>query len=58
MTQFKKEGEKPETLEDWSGEDWRNITGFFDLLLKIDMRVNPRLYKKRKKHRIGRDKGV
>ena len=49
MTQFKKEDQRQAVLEDWLEEDWRNIIGFFDLLLKIDRRNNPHLYKRRKK---------
>lgn len=39
--------EKPEKttkLLDLSPEDKRNLVGFFELLLKVDKRVNPALY--------------
>ena len=40
--------EKP---DDWSVNDLdeegrRNLLGFFDLLIKVDRRVNPQLYQK------------
>ena len=34
-----------ETTEDFEAK--QNLLGFFDLLLKIDMRNNPELYKKK-----------
>jgi len=33
-------------VNDYEAE--QNLLGFFQLLLKVDMRVNPHLYKKRK----------
>jgi hypothetical protein len=32
-------------LENLDFESKQNLVGFFDLLLKIDMRINPDLYK-------------
>jgi len=32
-------------LETLDFESKQNLVGFFDLLLKIDMRINPHLYK-------------
>ncbi len=32
----------------WNFEEENNVVGFFALLLKIDKRVNPYLYKKNK----------
>ena len=32
-------------LENLDFESKKNLVGFFDLLLKIDMRINPDLYK-------------
>jgi len=37
-----KEAQEPQELD--------NSVGFFDLLLKIDMRINPELYKKEQHH--------
>ena len=33
------------TLQNLSAEERRNFVGFFELLLKVDKRVNPHLYK-------------
>ena len=33
------------SLENLDFESKQNLVGFFDLLLKIDMRINPDLYK-------------
>ncbi len=41
MSEFKNENLK----EKMDFEAKHNLIGFFDLLLKIDMRVNPHLYK-------------
>jgi hypothetical protein len=40
--------EKKQTNKDESEEARNNLLGFFDLLLKVDMRKNPHLYKKDK----------
>lgn len=34
-----------EKLQNLSAEEKRNFVGFFELLLKVDKRVNPHLYK-------------
>ena len=39
-----KQEESPKLL-DLSPEDKRNLVGFFDLLIKVDKRINPALYK-------------
>lgn len=36
---------KENNLENLDFESKQNLVGFFDLLLKIDMRINPDLYK-------------
>jgi len=46
----KKQQGKP---DDWSVNDLdeearRNLLGFFDLLIKVDRRVNPQLYQKQR----------
>lgn len=38
-----KQEESPELL-DLLPEDKRNLVGFFDLLIKVDKRINPTLY--------------
>ena len=38
-----KQEESPKLL-DLSPEDKRNLVGFFDLLIKVDKRINPALY--------------
>lgn len=46
--QDKKEQLQTETsrkLQNLSAEERRNFVGFFELLLKVDKRVNPHLYK-------------
>ncbi len=44
---FKKECDKELTFTE-ATEAVNNLVGFFDLLFKIDRRVNPQLYKKDK----------
>jgi len=39
--------DNPKDKEYWEAR--QNLFGFFSLLLKVDMRVNPHLYKKRRK---------
>ena len=42
-----KENEKPEIkFDDLTKEETKNLVGFFELLLKVDMRNNPNRYKK------------
>jgi hypothetical protein len=41
----KESSQKNTSLENLDFESKQNLVGFFDLLLKIDMRVNPDLYK-------------
>jgi hypothetical protein len=43
----KKRNKESEDKEDWEAR--QNLLGFFSLLLKIDKRVNPHLYKNNKK---------
>jgi len=38
--------ENIDEVDDYEAE--QNLLGFFQLLLKVDMRVNPHLYKKKK----------
>lgn len=38
-----KQEESPKLL-DLSPEDKRNLVGFFDLLIKVDKRINPAFY--------------
>ncbi|MDD5489239.1 MAG: hypothetical protein PHP25_00970 [Candidatus Moranbacteria bacterium] len=45
--------EKEENLqinEEKEKQDLDNLVGFFDLLLKIDMRINPDNYKQKQSH--------
>ncbi len=42
-----KQGDREaENKEDWEAQ--QNLPGFFSLLLEVDKRVNPHLYKKKK----------
>jgi hypothetical protein len=38
----------------WTWEERENIVGFFALLLKVDKRMNPQNYKKKKSSEINR----
>lgn len=42
------QSDKPNTNQEQQELD--NLVGFFDLLLKIDMRTNPELYQKEQSH--------
>lgn len=42
---MEKEKSQKNNLENLDFESKQNLVGFFDLLLKIDMRINPNLYK-------------
>lgn len=44
MEDFKEQPSKRIELEEMPAEDQRNLVGFFELLLKVDKRVNPHLY--------------
>lgn len=52
MKKFKREeknfGKRINSISKWTEEESRNIVGFFELLLKVDKRINPHLYKKKK----------
>jgi len=39
---------KTDEIENEEGLD--NLVGFFDLLMKIDMRINPDIYKQKQSH--------
>jgi len=41
-----KEGSDNWSVNDLDEEGRRNLLGFFDLLIKVDRRVNPQLYQK------------
>ena len=48
MKEFKNEEKKQNNREVESDKDWKarqNLFGFFSLLLEVDKRVNPHLYK-------------
>lgn len=51
MSQFKKEEEKQDDKSD-AEEARNNLLGFFELLLKVDKRINPQNYIKTKKPNI------
>ncbi len=51
MIKFKKE-EKKQNNERESDEAKNNLLGFFNLLLKIDGRVNPQKYKSKNKKQL------
>jgi hypothetical protein len=40
--------DKPNTSQEQ--QELNNLVGFFDLLLKIDRRINPELYQKEQSH--------
>lgn len=42
---MEKEKSQKNNLENLDFESKQNLVGFFDLLSKIDMRINPNLYK-------------
>ena len=46
---MKNKKEKKKISEEYDWEAQQNLLGFFSLLLKVDMRNNPHLYKKFKK---------
>lgn len=51
MSEQTKDNEIRKRSDDWSVNDLdeearRNLLGFFDLLIKVDRRVNPQLYQK------------
>jgi len=51
MSKRQNNKQKAKKPRDWSvatlePDEKRNLLGFFDLLLKVDRRVNPNLYKK------------
>jgi len=50
MKKSKKEEKKRATFSsvEWSEDAWQNWIGFWDLILKEDIRQNPSLYKKLK----------
>lgn len=51
MINSKNAEEKREILnkdDDWDEEAWQNWIGFWDLILKEDIRQNPDFYKKQK----------
>ena len=39
--------------ENWTWEEKNNFVGFFALLVKVDRRINPHLYKKKATHEKG-----
>lgn len=41
----KEQSQNGQKLQNLSLEERRNFVGFFELLLKVDKRVNPHLYK-------------
>jgi hypothetical protein len=43
---IRKEGSDNWSVNDLDEEGRRNLLGFFDLLIKVDRRVNPHLYQK------------
>ena len=43
---IQKEGSGNWSVNDLDEEGRRNLFGFFDLLIKVDRRVNPQLYQK------------
>jgi hypothetical protein len=43
---IQKDGSDTWSVDDLDEEDRRNLFGFFDLLIKVDRRVNPHLYQK------------
>ena len=43
---IRKEGSDDWSVNDLDEEGRRNLLGFFDLLIKVDRRVNPKLYQK------------
>ena len=45
MSDKKEQLQNSGKLDNLSAEDKRNFVGFFELLLKVDKRVNPHLYK-------------
>lgn len=44
-----KKAEKKQNNKEMSKEAKNNLIGFFDLLLEIDMRINPQRHKSKKK---------
>jgi len=42
--EIRKEGSDNWSVNDLDEEGRRNLLGFFDLLIKVDRRVNPHLY--------------
>ena len=44
--EIQKEGPDNWSVNDLDEEGRRNLLGFFDLLIKVDRRVNPHLYQK------------
>jgi hypothetical protein len=50
---MKKENIASKDSKEWTEEDRQNIVGFFDLLLKIDMRHNPEKYVRKNKRNNG-----
>lgn len=48
MSIKEKQPRKPFRIADLSFEERQRFVGFFELLLKVDKRVNPELYKSRK----------
>jgi hypothetical protein len=46
----KEQLQKGGKLDNLSAEENRNFVGFFELLLKVDKRVNPHLYKSNNKN--------
>jgi hypothetical protein len=45
MSEEEKQLQISEKLQNLSAEERRNFVGFFELLLRVDKRVNPHLYK-------------
>ena len=53
---FGQQEEKEKLTKNMDFEAKQNLLGFFDLLLKIDMRNNPELYKKKFNENYGNNR--
>lgn len=49
---------KKQKIREWTKEELDNVTQFFSLLLKIDKRNNPHLYKENKTNTQGNSKNT
>ena len=43
----KENNEKKSKIAGFNPEDKRNLVGFFELLMKVDRRVNPHIYQRK-----------